>query len=145
MEQRRYSYGSVWKRRAMKFLAAFFVLYVVLDISVLQAYCCDEEFKLPSISEQLRLKDESSASKPITGEIYSVGVSHFPDRHPSPDAPVSEDGCFCRISHTTLVVNAITTATKRPAGSITAVSNFSDKNLHPDSHPSPHYQPPKFS
>lgn len=138
-----FSIGSVWKRRAIKFLAAFFVLYAMLDISVLQAYCGNETLGIPPYAAQLRLNSEMSLQSSVR-EKGIAGISQSPDKERSGDGPLSEDACFCCCSHTTLSVNLLAPLAKPPDTSASE-SNFSKKNLLPDSHPSPHYQPPKFS
>lgn len=141
MEPHCNTYGLVWKRRIVKLLAAFFVLYAVLDISFLQAYCGNETLGIPSYAAQLRMEGKRSASE---SESF-IGASQLPDEEQSNDDPGSDDSCFCCCSHTTVAVNSMAAVTKRPASSPASAPNFSDKNLHTDSHPSRHYQPPKFS
>lgn len=143
MELHRNTNGLVWKRRTVILLAAFFVLYAVLDISVLQAYCGNETLGIPPYAAQLRL--ESERSKSVSGEDAFAGVSHSSDEEPSNETPSSDDACFCCCSHTTLAVNLLAPVTKRPANRVASTSNFPNKDLHSDSHPSPHYQPPKLS
>jgi hypothetical protein len=139
------SNGSVWKRRGIILLAAFFVLYAVLDISVLQAYCGNETLGIPSYAAQLRMEGKTAALKTGAENAFFIGASQFPSEEQSNDDPGSDDSCFCCCSHTTVAVNSLAPVSKRPASSAASAPNFSDKNLHTDSHPSPHYQPPKFS
>ena len=143
MELRRDTYGWVWKRRVVKLLAAFFVLYAVLDISVLQAYCGNENLGIPPYAAQV--PSESESPKSVIGEDVHAGDSRSPGEERSDKTPNSDDACFCCCSHTTLAANELAPVAKRPADRIASTSNFPNKNLHPDSHPSPHYQPPKFS
>jgi len=137
------SVGLVWKRRIVTLLAAFFVLYAILDISVLQAYCGNEALGIPPYAAQLRLDGERSRQSSVR-EKGIAGVSQSPDEKPTNDTPISDDACFCCCSHTTLAVKLFAPVAKRP-DALPSEANFSKKNLHPDSHPSPHYQPPKSS
>ena len=140
-----FQYGSVWKRRGTRFLAAFFVLYAVLDISVLQVYCGNEEIGLPA-AMQLTLKSESPAPEKAQADGHSLsGAASSPENDPPNDAPRTDDACFCCCSHSILANNSTEAVANRPAQSGVSAPNFPTRHLHPDSHPTDHYQPPKFS
>lgn len=145
MESHRNNYGSVWKRRAVKLLAAFFVVYALLDISVLQAYCGNETLGIPPYAAQPRVESEIPSPDAVAVDDGVARVSESPNERRPSETPDSDDSCFCCRSHTTLTINSLAPVAKRPADQITSVPNFSNKNLHPDSHPSSPYQPPKFS
>lgn len=119
------------------------MLYAVLDISVLQAYCGNETLGIPPYAAELKLERKSSGAAALA-EVYVVASQTSGDEE-SNDTPISEDACFCCCSHTTVTVNLLVPYAKRPVSSLVSAPNFSPKNLHPDSHPSRHYQPPKFS
>lgn len=129
----------------MKFLAAFFVLYALLDISVLQVYCGNEAIGIPPAAVLATLETGTQKDHGPANEEGSVGISKTTEDSPSNDIPVREDACFCCCSHTTPAAVFSETGTVRQAAAPASAPNFSLRHLHPDSHPSAHYQPPKFS
>lgn len=128
----------------MTILAAFFVLYAVLDISVLQAYCGNEALGIPPWAAQLKLESNDSPFEIGTGGEAYVIFSQIPDDERSNHIPASDEACFCCCSHTTIAIGFLNPV-KQPAALPVSAPNYSKKNLHADAHPLRFYQPPKFS
>lgn len=91
------------KKTAIKVLAAFFVIYALADVSVLQAYCGNESLGIPPADHLTKSKskvDDASAAahhcSADRAEINHVSVSSSP----SPEAPCEGDPeCFGSCAH----------------------------------------------
>ena len=138
--------GLIWKRRVARLLALFLVLYAFADMTVLQAYCGNEAVGIPSYARQLQLENQTSKKIQDPSDkkvVTTVSQSSQPEQ--APDAPVSDEECFCCCSHTLHGFSPVETIKREISPATVFGSNFSDKSLLSDSHLPLLYQPPKFA
>lgn len=131
----------IWRRRAARLLAVFFVLYAIADISVLQQYCGNEALGIPPYTGQVEAvnqKINDASGDLLTGSAMSCS-SHEEDR---PDSPRTEEGCFGCCSHILIGLRA-TAARSQKSAVKNSAANFSAKHLQSDRHLPRYYQPPK--
>lgn len=136
MQTKKKNSGLIWKQRAGQLLAVLFVLYALADISVLQEYCGNENFGIPSYSQQIQAKN--NISQPV------AEVSPSSDQN-QPDNPSGEEDCFCCCSHILLGFNFATENSPKILALKKSASNFSLKHQQTETHLPQLYQPPKFA
>ena len=127
--------GLIWKQRAGRVLAVLFVLYALADISVLQEYCGNEDLGIPSYTQQLQTKNIET----------TANISPASHQEQTPDAPASDEDCFCCCSHTLIGFNPTDANSSKILTAKKSVSNFSLKHQQTENHLSQLYQPPKFA
>lgn len=135
------------RKRVIQITALLFMLYAFADITVLQAYCGNETVGIPSYARQLHLEKQiSRKTQSSSDEKVVTTFSQLSHQEQSPDAPDSDEECFCCCSHTLHGFNPVKTIKREisPAQA-TFGSNFSGKSLLSDSHLPLLYQPPKFA
>lgn len=132
-----------WKRRAARILAAFFVLYALADVTVLQEYCGNETLGIPSYAQQIQAKNRV-IDNTTDSQIVYVG-SHSSKEGQTPELPASDEECFCCCSHNALSFNPIKSVVREISTIKQLESNFSENCLKSDSHLLQLYQPPKFA
>jgi len=132
---------SNWKCIASRLIALFFVLYALADVTVLQEYCGNETFGIPSYAQQIQAKnrmvDKTTDSQTVS--FYS-SPSH---EEQTPESPASDEECFCCCSHTILNFNFVKLVVCEISPTKQSESNFSDNHLKSNSHLPQLYQPPK--
>ena len=130
----------------MQAIALLLVLYAFADMTVLQAYCGNEAVGIPSYARQLQMEKQSSRKIQISrDEKVATTFSELSQPEQTPDAPVSDEECFCCCSHTVHGFSPVKTITRKISPAAVFGSNFSDKSLLSDSHLPLLYQPPKFA
>lgn len=146
MQTYRQNPTATWKRRAAQALALLLVLYAFADMTVLQAYCGNEAVGIPSYARQLQMEKQTSRKlQDSSGEKVVTTLSELSQPEQAPDAPVSDEECFCCCSHTLHGFNPVETIRREISPETAFGSNFSDKSLLSDSHLLLLYQPPKFA
>lgn len=130
------------KRRVIKILAVFFVLYALADVTVLQQYCGNEMVGIPSYAEQVRAEKRRTEATDNTQKAF-INSDLFPQEQ-MPGSPESEDSCFCCCSHILLGFSPLKLYTPILVTKESA-SNFSPSHQHSSTHLRLDYQPPKFA
>lgn len=136
---------ALYRRRATRLLAAFFVLYAFADVSVLQAYSGNETIGIPSYARQLQI--EKLKSKKTDAPVAAQAATDFsgsPGEQLPPDPHSSEENCFGCCSHVLLGFNVAESMARDVLPARLTASNFSGyRRPHSDSHLQKLYQPPK--
>ncbi len=130
-----------------KFLAAFFVLYALADVSVLQAYCGNESLGIPPADHAILDVDVSETFSPgnegdVFASISKRNVSISPV--PAPDSPCQGDPeCFGSCSHVAVSLTFLSFRDEAILPGKDTIDYHQNQYLPTDLNPL--FQPPKQS
>lgn len=131
------NFTATVRRRAIRLLAAFFVLYALADVSVLQAYCGNEMVGIPPAHHSVETADDSVQShQENCTETEKAGCRQSPGNQDY-DHPHE---CFCW--HKVIVESFLFDSTLLPELPKT-LSTAIYENKHPNSDPSGFFRPPQ--
>ena len=132
------------RRKLTSIVALLFVLYAVADVTVLQAYCCNEAVGIPPAHHAVKTDSDarSNDSDYANSSFVTLDAEPIPDGQPDSHDGEDED-CFCCCSHAVAGYFTVQSGIIKSAEPESRA--VGSRTLHPASEPNLLFRPPQTS
>lgn len=132
---------SLWLKRAARFCAVLFVFYVIADVTVLEAFCGNPSLGIASYHQVVETGSKNSAQAVRTVFVQSTtDNSRSSQEKDDQNFPLDGDDCLCFCSYPVPAYHSL--VSPLPAFE-EQLHTFILRERQSDSHPSPHFRPPR--